>query len=160
MDRDIDGADVQVNNTLSLTLREIGKGDVVAHQKAEPCVIILEIHGAAHTPGQLVNKAEDTAVGAGAGCIHQVAFKVQAQIAALRLFHTDCVLAAIRAAQHDIKLAVIGKELIIQHIVDFIAIDGNDSVAQGDLAFKRAGGVHRLYEIIFHGAGPLSNDKK
>ena len=76
VDGDVDGADVQGDDTLDLPPGEIGQGDVIAQQEAEPGVIILEVHGGAHALGQLVNEAEDAAVGAGPGRVHQVAFKV------------------------------------------------------------------------------------
>lgn len=41
--RDVDGADVQVNNALHLALREVGKGQVVAHKEGQPGVIIFKI---------------------------------------------------------------------------------------------------------------------
>ena len=40
---DIDGADAQVNDALSLPLCEIGEGDIVALEEAEPGVIILKV---------------------------------------------------------------------------------------------------------------------
>ena len=40
---DIDGADAQVNDALSLPLREIGEGDIVALEEAEPGIIVLKV---------------------------------------------------------------------------------------------------------------------
>jgi len=40
---DIDGADAQVNDALSLPLREIGEGDVVALEEAEPGIVVLKV---------------------------------------------------------------------------------------------------------------------
>ena len=154
VDGDVDGADVQGNDTLNLPLGEIGQGDVIAQQEAEPGVIILKVHGGAHALGQLVNKAEDAAVGAGPGRIHQIALEVQPQVAALVFQHMDVVLLPIRAAQQHIQLAVIGEELIVQHVQYSVVIDGQHRVPRLGLAMEGTGGVNGLYGV-FHSIPPV-----
>ena len=149
VDGDVDGADVQGDDALDLPPGEIGQGDVIAQQEAEPGVIILEVHGGAHALGQLVNEAEDAAVGAGPGRVHQVAFKVQAQVAPLVLQQMDVILLPIRAAQQHIQFAVIGEELIVQHVQYSVVVDGQHRVSRLSLSMEGAGGVNGL-DGVFH----------
>ena len=64
MDRDIDGADTQVNDALGLPLGEISEGDIVALEEAEPGIVVLKVQGLAHARGHLIHEAEDAVVGA------------------------------------------------------------------------------------------------
>lgn len=57
----------QVDDALHLPLGEVGQGQVVAHQKGQPGVVILEIEALPHPRRHLVHKAEDAVVGTGAG---------------------------------------------------------------------------------------------
>lgn len=79
MDGDIYRAYMQVDDPLDLPLGEIGQRDVISQQEAQPRVVVLEVHGLSHAFGELVYEAEDAVVGAGAGRIHEIALKVQAQ---------------------------------------------------------------------------------
>ena len=92
--RDVDGAHMQGDDALHLTRREIRERDVVAEQEAQARVVVFKIHGFAHAAGELVNEAEDTGVGAGARRVHQVALKIEPQVAALRLFDMQRILRA------------------------------------------------------------------
>ena len=66
-------------------------------------------------------------------------------------------LGLIGTAQLYFKLSVIGKKLVVQNVHDLVAVDGNNSVADADLAAERAGLIHRFYKIILHAETPLSN---
>ena len=43
VDGDIDGGDVQVADPLELPAAEVGQGDVIAHEKGQPGIVILKI---------------------------------------------------------------------------------------------------------------------
>ena len=86
VDGDVDGADAQINDALSLPLRQIGEGDIVALQKAQPGIVVLKIEGLAHSGGHLVHEAEHTVVGAAAHFVHQIGVEIQPKIQAIFLF--------------------------------------------------------------------------
>ena len=64
MDGDIDGTDAQVDDALSLPLRQIGEGNVVALKEAETGVVVLKIQGLAHARRHLIHEAENAVIGA------------------------------------------------------------------------------------------------
>ena len=146
--RDVDRTDVQVDDALNLSLREIGERDVVAQKKAKTRVVVFEIHRRAHAGRQLVDEAENTVVGAGARAVHQIALELQPQVAALGLSHADAVLRAVGAPQHDRKRAVVSEKLIVEHIDDPIAVDRHQAFA--DLRFppQRTCGIDRLDAVF------------
>ena len=122
MDGDVDGADVQGDDPFDLPFGQVRQGDIISQQEAETGIVVLKIHGFAHALGELVDEAEHAVVGAGAGRVHQIALKLQPQIAALRFVDGHFMLAAVRPAQPDAEPAVIGVELVIQYVDDFIAV--------------------------------------
>ena len=50
-----------------LPWREVGEGDIVAHEEAEPGIVILEVEGIPAPGGHLVHEAEQTVVGTWSG---------------------------------------------------------------------------------------------
>ena len=123
--RHVYGAYVQGDNALNLALGEIGERDVIAKKKAQTRVVIFKIHGFAHAARELVYKTENAVIGAGTRRVHQVAFKIQPQIAALGLAHGELMARAVRPFQHHGELRVIGKELIVEHVNYHIAVYGD-----------------------------------
>ena len=87
VDGNVNGTDVQVDDALRLALGKVGERDVIAHQEAEACIVILKIERLSHIGRHLIDKAEQTMVGAGARLIHQIGIKVEPEILALFLFH-------------------------------------------------------------------------
>ena len=65
----------------------IGHGDIVAEQKGQALVIVLEVQALTHPGGQLVNEAEHTVVGTGMLLVPQVGLEVTAEGAALFPLH-------------------------------------------------------------------------
>ena len=134
VDGDIDGGDMQVNNTLRLPLGQIGQGDVVAQKKAQTGVIVLEIERLAHVGRHLIHKAEDAVVGAGAHLVHQIGVKVQSQIPALRLANPYLTHAAVRLLQRQIGNSIISIKAVIQYIGDLVTVDGQQLFADADVS--------------------------
>ena len=142
MDGDIYRAYMQVDDPLDLPLGEIGQRDVISQQEAQPRVVVLEVHGLSHAFGELVYEAEDAVVGAGAGRIHEIALKVQAQVAPLVLHKRHRVLLSAGAAEHHCKGAVVSEELVVQHIQYFIAVYRNKAVPHARLMAQGAAPVY------------------
>jgi len=63
---------------------EVGEGDVVAVQEAEPCVIVLEIERLSQSLRVLVDKAEHTAIAAGLFLFYYI-------LKGRFIFHTDSI---------------------------------------------------------------------
>jgi len=137
VDGDVDGADVQVDDALGLPLRQVGQGDVVAQQEAEPRIVVLEVQRGAHAGGHLVHEAEDAVVGAGAHLIHQIGVEVQTQILPLRLADGDGTHIARRSFQFHAGQGVVAVEPVIQHIHDGMAVDGQKLFAHLYTGFFR-----------------------
>ena len=124
VDGDVDGADVQVNDPLGLALRQVGEGDVVAQQKAQPGIVILEVQRGAHTRRHLVHKAEQAVIGTGAHFVHQIRVEVQPQVLAFGLAAGDLPHVACRRFQLKVRQGIIAVKTIVQHIHDGVAVDG------------------------------------
>ena len=67
---------------------EIGQGHVVAVQKGEAIVVILEIERLSHAAWELIDKAKDATVGTGMLFVHQGRFKFQSDVIVFSL--VDC----------------------------------------------------------------------
>ena len=126
--RDIDGRDVHLDDAVDLVILHIGHGDVVAEQKAQPLVIILEIQALAHTRGQLVDEAEHAVVGAGMLLVAQIGGEIAAKGAALRA--PDIPLPdAVGNLCLQVKAAAVGIKIIVQRIVQLIFIHAQQLIA-------------------------------
>lgn len=75
------------DDALNLPVAVVGHGDIVAHNKGEPPVVVLDIEGFAQSFGQLLHKAEHAVVAALPRTAHQAGLKVQAQPLIGILFH-------------------------------------------------------------------------
>ena len=139
---------MQRDDALDLALREVRKRDVVAEQEAQARVVVLEVHGAAHTLRELVDEAEDAVVRAGARRVHQVALELKPKVAADGLADVHLALAAVGMAEHDVQLAVVGEELVVEHVYYFVAVYRYDRVAGVRFAMQRAAAVDGFDEIV------------
>ena len=136
--RDIDGAYMQVAYALYLTVGKVRHGDIVSQKEAKACVIVLEIHRAAHTLGQLVDKAEHAVVCTAAGLVHEVGLKLKPEILPLGLSHIHGVLQPLGRAHGDADLGVVAEELVVEHINDLLAVYGKQRIADTDAVPQRA----------------------
>ena len=148
---------MQGDDALHLTRREIRERDVVAEQEAQARVVVFKIHGFAHAAGELVDEAEDAGIGAGARRVHQVALKIEPQVAALRLFDMQGIPRAVRPLQRHVQNPVIGEEFVVEHVEDFVAVDGHNGVPDADAPGQRTRRVDRLYIVVFHPGSLLSH---
>ena len=130
MDRNIDGADVQLDNPLDIPVLQVGQGDVVAEEEGHAGIIVLEVEGGAHPLGHLVNKAEDAVVFAAVLLVHQVGFKGQTQLLILLL--ADMIGFRLAGGSQGIQLqeGVNHIKAIIQDIVYLIAVDAEKELAR------------------------------
>ena len=134
----IDGADVQVDDPLSLPFREIGQRGIVAQQKAEPLVIVLDIQGRPHIGRHLIHEAEQTVVGAPVHLVHQVGGKIQSQILPLRLADRNRAdMTVTLKTQH--RLRIIAVKPVVQHVHDLVAVDLQQLLPHGDPGLFRRG---------------------
>ena len=147
---DVDGADVQVDDALHLALGEVRERHVVAHEKAQTRVIVLEIQRRTHTRRHLVDEAEHAVVGARVGIVHEVGLKIQPQLAAERLYDVHGVLRPVRTAQAHRKLRVIGVVFVVQHVGDRVAVDGHQPVAGMGCVAQRTVGINVADRAAMH----------
>ena len=150
MHRDEDGADVHLDDALHLPLGEVGHGDVVAEQKGQALVVVLEIQAFAQAAGQLVDEAEHAVVVAAVLFVAQVGLEIAAQRLVLPFFHLDGALPAVladrqgEAGRHRIIL-------IVQHVGHLVAVGGKQRAAgQNAQPLGRGAGVH-AYHAQRHG---------
>ena len=143
VDRHIDGGDAQVDDPLDLPLGEVGQGEVIPHEKAEPGVVVLEVQALPHPLGHLVHKAENAVVGAGAGTVHEIGLKLQAQVLALLLADMHSAAAAVRLLERQGQPRIIGVEFIVQHVHHRLAVDFQQCLARPDA--RPAGGTAGIY---------------
>ena len=149
MDGNIDGADAQIHDPLHFPGREVRQRHIVAQQKTQPRIIVLEIHGLPHPFGKLVDKAEDAVVGAGTGPVHQVGLKVQSQILAFVLADLHRTLLPFRGPEHNGETAVIGIELIVQYVPYGISVDGDHRIPGRSMMSHPASSIDG-FDYILH----------
>ena len=80
MYRDIDGADMHIDDPLDLMLRQVGQRDIVAEQEGKAAVVILKIETVPHAGRHLINKTEHALVTTGMLAIHEVGLKFEAKL--------------------------------------------------------------------------------
>ena len=64
MDRDVEGGEPLFPDPGQLLPADIGQGDVIAVEKGEAVILVLDVEGGAEPAGELVDKAEDASVAA------------------------------------------------------------------------------------------------
>ena len=132
MDGDVDGADAQLNNPPHLPVRQVGEGDIIAHQEAQPGVVVLEIEGVPAAGGHLVHEAEQAVIGAGPGLVHEVGLKVQPQVRPLGLFHPQAPAGAVGGLQLQQGIRVIAEKAVVQHVLHGAGVDGEQPLPRPD----------------------------
>ena len=152
--RDIDGRNVHILDALHFFVAQVRQRDVVAEQKRKPLVVVLEIQRLAQALRHLVDKAEHALVAARVLFVDEIAFKIAAQRLVLALFHA-LVAQPARAHQRQLELRAGGVELIVQHVVDLVPVDGQQRAPRKGVL--RSGAVlFRARDLYRHGSSPLS----
>ncbi len=121
--RDVDRADVHLDDALNLVVLHVGHGDVVAIQKGKPLIIILKIKALAHTRGQLVDEAEHAVVGAGL-CFSSPRYVLKLQPKGPRSARCTPEICCLSHLCLQVKAAAVGIKLIVQRIVQLVLIHG------------------------------------
>ena len=129
--RHVDGADVHLEDAVHLPVVDVGQRDVVAKQEGEPVVVVFKVQRLPHAGGQLVDKAEYALVPAGALLVHKVRLKLQAQLGVLGLDQLHLV-ALPAPPQGEPQLPLGFEKAVVQHIDDFVAVDGHQHVPRLD----------------------------
>ena len=153
VDRDIDGADVHFDDAGDVLIGHIGEGDIAAEQEAHAAVVILKVERFPHPAGELVDKAEHAFIGAVVLAIHEVIGEFQPQLVIFRLFDMEGEGLAL-PLHRDGEGGIDHIKAVIQHIVDEIAVDGDQAVAGPDAGF--GGGSMRGDAIDENGHGFFS----
>ena len=157
--RDIDRGDVHLDDAVDLVILHIGHGDVVAEQKAQPLVIILEIQTLAHTGGQLVDEAEHTVVGAGMLCIAQIGLEPAAKGTTLRPLHFPLP-DAVCYPGFQVEAAAVGIKIVVQRVVQLVVVHAQQLVTGGKAkSFGFAAGIYLLDPYRHLHPPPLKNKK-
>ena len=130
-------------DTGNLMLCQVRQGDIVAEQERQTAVVVFEIQALTHTGRQLVDKAEDTVVAAGALLVHQIGIEAETDLLELP-FTQAHRLFLIRAADHQYELGVGYVEPIIQHVGDLAPVDRHERITGADARTRRRTAVlHR-----------------
>ena len=142
MHRNIQRRNLHADDAVGILVAQIGHGDIVAQQEGQTGIVVLKIQALAHALGQLIDEAEDAPVGTALLGIHQIGLELQTQILALGLADLHRALCAVFALNLQRQLGVIGVKLVIQHIPDGSAADGQQSFPhlQAGL-FRRGTGI-------------------
>ena len=144
VDRDVDGRDVHLDDAVDLVVLHVGHGDIVAEQKGQALVVVLEVEALTHPRGQLVDEAEHTVVGAGVLLVAQIGGEVAAEGAAL--FPPDVPLPdAVRHLCFEVEALAVGIKIIVQRVVQLVAVHAQQLVAAGEAeGFRLAARVHAV----------------
>ena len=136
---------MHLDDTVDLVLGQVRQRDIVAEKEAQTLVVIFKIERFAHAGRQLVDEAEHTMVGTAVLFVAQVGLEVAAQRLILTFFHLHgAVLFVLTELQRETFRRCI--ELVIQRIVQRVAVDGQQRAAYGDAEFFSRGiFVHRRY---------------
>ena len=129
---------MQINDPLGLPLGKVGQRGIVAQQKAQALIIVLDIQGWAHIGRHLVYKTEQAVVGALVHLIHQIGLKIQAQILPLRLSDGNRAHMVI-PAQPQHRFGIIAVKPVVQHVHDLVAVDLQQLLPHGDPGLFRRG---------------------
>ena len=150
---------MHINDPLHLVLGQVGQRDVVAEQKGQAAVVVLEIQRLAHAGRQLVDKAEDAFVAAGMLAVHQIGFKFQPQL--FVLFFADLHTAARAVVVHfQHQLGFHHIKPVVQHIHDLVSVDAAKLHPPTQLfARRRAVRLDRLYRHR-HAISPFGQNTK
>ena len=116
-----------------------GERDVAAGEEAQSGVVVLEIERAAQALRELVYEAEEAVVGAAPGLVHEVFFKVEAEVVALVLPDLDGVLVPRPAgAQRERELGLVGPVAVVEHVLHGVPVYGEQLVPHMHPAPRRA----------------------
>ena len=140
--RNIQRRNLHADDAVGILVAQIGHGDIVAQQEGQTGIVVLKIQALAHALGQLIDEAEDAPVGTALLGIHQIGLELQTQILAFCLADLHRALCAVLALNLQRQLGVIGVKLVIQHIPDGSAADGQQGFPhlQAGL-FRRGTGI-------------------
>ena len=143
VNRDVDGRDAQVDDALDLPWGQVGEGHIVAQQKGQAVIIVLEIEGIPQPFGHLIHKAEDAVVGTPVGMIHQVSLKFQPQVLPLPLADVEGTAVAGGVRQLHLEAGVVAVKFVVQHDHHILAVDGHQGVTGQDTGqLARAAGIY------------------
>ena len=148
MDRYVHRAHMKGDDPIDLPRGEVGQSDVVSQQEAQAGIVVLEVHRRAHALRKLVDEAEDTVVRTGTRPVHQIALKIQTQVAALRLVNMQAVFRAVRPGEQQMQIPVIGIEFVVQDVEDAFSVDAEKTVTDGGPLFQRAAGIDAADHIL------------
>ena len=128
VDRNVDRRDVHLDDAVDLMVLHVRHGDIVAEQKGQALVVILEVKALAHTGGHLVDEAEHAVVGAGVLLVAEVGVEIAAKGAAL--LPADIPFPdAIRHLCLQVKAPAVGIKIVVQRVIQFIVVHAQQLVA-------------------------------
>ena len=140
--RNVDGRDVHLDDAVDLVVLHVRHGDIVAEQKGEPLVVVLEVKALPHSGRQLVDEAEHTVVGAGVLLVAQIGLEIAAKGAALRALHVPLADAVCHPC-FQVEAFAVGVEIVVQTVVQLVLIHAQKFIACSKAQrFRFAAGVH------------------
>ena len=124
------------DDALDIPFVQVRQGDIIAEQKGQPAVVILEIQTFPHAGRQLVDKTENTFIAAGTLLVHQVGIELQPDVILFPLAQPDgthplgCLQFKCQPLIHQIKP-------IVEHILDLVPVDAQQPIPRADSAARR-----------------------
>ena len=128
----MNGADVHLEDPGHLVFGQIGQGDVIAEQEGQAAVVVLEIQALPHTRRHLVDKAEYAFVPAAVLLVHQVGGEGQPGFPAGVPVEPENPPFSLRRFDHGGQAGLVQIEAVIEHVRDFVAVEGQQPVPRPD----------------------------
>ncbi len=107
-------------NSVNILIAEIGHGNIVALQKAQTRIIVLEVQRFTHTLRKLIYEAEHTVILTVLLAVHKICFKIESEILVFAFFNFYLLVLKLNN-----KLFIRSVELIIQYVVYSVTVYRN-----------------------------------
>ena len=136
------------DDPVNVMVRHVGQRYIVALQKTQPGIIVMEIKSPPHPLRHLVDKTEYAVVAAGAVLIHQPALKSDPQV--LRRIFLDLQFPVfIPFADHDQQFFFLRQIPVVEYILYLLVIDGDQKIPRFYAEFfSDRSGRDRCYLMI------------
>ena len=133
--RNINRLQTVLNDPVNILLAHICQSHIISLKKRKSGIVILKIKSFSHSRRHLINKAENTAVGAGAVLIHKPVFKLDPQIFLIFFFHFQFPQLAVCFFNEKCHKFIVHQITIIKNILHRSVIYGSQDISRLKLQF-------------------------
>jgi hypothetical protein len=127
VDRDVERREALLEDPLERSLVEVAQRDVVSVQERQSVIVVLHVEAPTHSPGQLVDEAEDALVGARRDVARPRRCELEPEIGAAPIESprdSDAV-----ALDGQLEPLVAAVKVKVDHITEPVAVDRDDPIA-------------------------------